>query len=208
MKSKIAQELAMWIIEMNKRGWSAATGTNYSFRTEDNPDMYWVSKSGIDKSKFQSDDFMLVFSDGVVHEEYKNIKPSAENLLHALIYANSEANVVLHSHSVNSTLLSQFYFDKGDKFLDITNFEVQKAVKGCNSHEETLSVPIFENSQNIKELADVIQTKWSFCDKASAFLIGNHGLYTWGKDIAEAKRHIEAYEFLFDCIYKKLLLMK
>jgi methylthioribulose-1-phosphate dehydratase len=32
------------------------------------------------------------------------------------------------------------------------------------------------------------------------FLIARHGLYTWGRDLAEARRHIEIYEFLFECV--------
>ncbi len=36
------------------------------------------------------------------------------------------------------------------------------------------------------------------------YLVANHGLYTWGRTIAEARRHVEAFEFLFEC--EKLLL--
>jgi ribulose-5-phosphate 4-epimerase/fuculose-1-phosphate aldolase len=32
------------------------------------------------------------------------------------------------------------------------------------------------------------------------FLIARHGLYTWGRDLAEARRHIEIFEFLFECV--------
>ncbi|MEC8305131.1 MAG: class II aldolase/adducin family protein [Planctomycetota bacterium] len=35
-----------------------------------------------------------------------------------------------------------------------------------------------------------------------------HGLYTWGKDIDEARRHIEVYEFLFECLARKMMLKR
>jgi methylthioribulose-1-phosphate dehydratase len=35
------------------------------------------------------------------------------------------------------------------------------------------------------------------------FLIRGHGLYTWGRDVAEAKRHLEILEFLFEMIGRK-----
>ena len=31
------------------------------------------------------------------------------------------------------------------------------------------------------------------------YLIDGHGLYAWGKDLAEARRHLEAFDFLLDC---------
>ena len=31
------------------------------------------------------------------------------------------------------------------------------------------------------------------------YLIDGHGLYAWGRDMAEARRHLEAFEFLLGC---------
>ena len=36
-------------------------------------------------------------------------------------------------------------------------------------------------------------------DRAPGYLIRGHGLYTWGRDVAEALRHLEAFDFLFTC---------
>ena len=35
---------------------------------------------------------------------------------------------------------------------------------------------------------------------AHAFLLRRHGLYTWGKTLADAERHVEILEFLFEAI--------
>jgi methylthioribulose-1-phosphate dehydratase len=33
----------------------------------------------------------------------------------------------------------------------------------------------------------------------SGYLIAGHGLYAWGRDLAEARRHLEAFEFMLAC---------
>ena len=38
------------------------------------------------------------------------------------------------------------------------------------------------------------------------FLLSGHGLYTWGRDLAEARRHIEIFEFLFECVARARML--
>jgi len=35
---------------------------------------------------------------------------------------------------------------------------------------------------------------------AHGFLLRRHGLYTWGKDLVEAKRHVEILEFLLEVL--------
>ena len=37
------------------------------------------------------------------------------------------------------------------------------------------------------------------------FLIRGHGLYAWGRDIAEARRHVEGLEFLLSCLWQQAL---
>lgn len=207
-KDALATSLADLIVEFNKKGWSAATGTNYSFRVESNEDFYWVSQSGKDKAYFQADDFMKVQLTGEVCSGYEQFKPSAENLIHAVIYQKSEAKVILHSHSVNATILAQYFLDKSESHLVIEGYEVQKAITGFTTHDEELFLPLFENSQDMQKLTEEISERWEFCNKAFGFAIGNHGLYTWGKDLATAKRHLEAYEFLLECVYKRILLNK
>jgi methylthioribulose-1-phosphate dehydratase len=38
------------------------------------------------------------------------------------------------------------------------------------------------------------------------FLLAKHGLYTWGRDLAEARRHIEIHEFLFEVVARSRML--
>ncbi len=136
------------------------------------------------------------------HPVSDNRKPSAETALHSLMYRlRPEIRCVLHTHSVYSTVLSQIYRETG--VLEITGLEVQKGIRGFHSHEQTLRIPIFANSQDMEELADRIE-KRDVKDEGemAGFLLAGHGLYTWGASIEEAKRHVEAFEFLLECHYK------
>ena len=38
------------------------------------------------------------------------------------------------------------------------------------------------------------------------YLIRRHGLYTWWKNVEEARRHIEIFEFLFEVVGRRLML--
>ncbi len=40
---------------------------------------------------------------------------------------------------------------------------------------------------------------------AHGFLIAGHGLYAWGRDVAEARRHVEGFEFLCECLWQEML---
>ncbi len=40
--------------------------------------------------------------------------------------------------------------------------------------------------------------------RAHGVLLSRHGLYTWGNSVAEARRHLEALEFLFEVEGRRL----
>ena len=61
-----------------------------------------------------------------------------------------------------------------------------------------LRVPVLPNSQDMPALAAMVEAE---LDRGPlwGYLIEGHGLYAWGRDMAEARRHLEAFEFLLDC---------
>ena len=123
-------------------------------------------------------------------------KPSAETLLHVQIYNRTSARSVLHPHSVNATLLSKHHVGH----LVLQDYELLKAFPGIDSHECSVTVPIFKNEQNIGRLADQVDTYMSVeAGPIFGYLINGHGFYTWGDNIESAMRHVEAFEFLFEC---------
>jgi methylthioribulose-1-phosphate dehydratase len=110
---------------------------------------------------------------------------------------------VLHTHSVNATVLSMAL-----ESIVLEGYELQKAFPGITSHEGQLSLPIFANSQDITALANEVNAYLDQYPDTVAYLIRGHGVYTWGASVADTQRHIEALEFLLECVYRRLLLAK
>lgn len=203
-----AATLAEYVRIWNEKGWSPATSTNYSFRNDD--DFIAISKSGVDKSKFVASDFLLLNpKTETLHEFYEGkYKSSAETGLHTALYRlDASVEAIVHTHSVYDTILSNYFLKKGVRCLQLQNYEVLKAL-GYNTHEVSIDIPIFDNTQDIAALAKQFAHKYIEQPTMKGYLIAGHGFYTWGRSINEAKRHLEAFQFLFECEYKSILLSK
>jgi methylthioribulose-1-phosphate dehydratase len=189
--------LAQTIVDFNRKGWSPATSTNYSLR-EYGLGFFWVSKSGKDKAYFTENDFMEVDLLGVPSPAFSAIKPSAETLIHCAIYEMfPTATCIVHSHSQESVCLSSLV--KND--ISFEGYEVQKAFEGQSTHDATVTIPVLDNTQDMVEFSQrLIASKTSLLHHC--FVIRKHGTYAWGNSVAEAKRHLEALEYLIACELK------
>ncbi len=198
------QQLTRQIIDAGRflygRGWSPATSSNYSARLA--ADRALLTVSGKHKGQLGEDDVLETDLDGNSLEPGK--KPSAETLLHTQLYAwRPEIGAVLHTHSVNATVLSRL--TAGDR-LELEGYELQKAFSGVTTHEGRVIVPIFDNDQDIARLAAKVQPWLDAHLDCPGYLIRGHGLYTWGARMSDALRQVEAFEFLFECELKVLSL--
>jgi len=185
-----------------EKNWSLATSSNYSIVLCKEPLNLLITASGKDKQFLSLDDFVTVDESGqLTGSKNGEHKQSAETLLHTAIASKPGVGAVLHTHSVASTVLSNKYCDEG--FLEIQGFEMIKAISldGIKvTHETCVKLPIFANSQDMVALSNQVNNKYHTLPKA--FLIAGHGLYAWGKDLSEAKRHVEGYEFLLEVLLK------
>ncbi|MBO3275631.1 methylthioribulose 1-phosphate dehydratase [Pseudomonas schmalbachii] len=200
------EELTRQIIEAGRflysRGWSPATSSNYSARLA--ADQALLTVSGKHKGQLGVDDVLATDLAGNSLEPGK--KPSAETLLHTQLYAwRPEIGAVLHTHSVNATVLSRMV--PGDR-LELEDYELQKAFAGVTTHEGRVIVPIFDNDQDIARLADKVQPWLEAHPDCPGYLIRGHGLYTWGARMSDALRQVEAFEFLFECELKEMSLRR
>lgn len=198
-KATLKKELVRLVREFNQKGWSPATSTNYSFRNPSEKSIS-ISVSGIDKSQFSEEHIMEIDAKGNPLPDFAHLKSSAETLLHTLLYEKPEIGAVLHTHSLYATILSRFY--QKQEGISLQGYEVLKGLQGVTTHQTNIWLPIFENSQNMPALSDEIRSYWESSPKMQGFLLASHGLYTWGKDLKEAKRHLEVWEFLMECTYK------
>jgi methylthioribulose-1-phosphate dehydratase len=110
---------------------------------------------------------------------------------------------VLHTHSVWATLLSDEHAAAGG--FAIEGYEMLKGLAGVGTHEVCLWVPVFPNTQDIAALAGDVERHLDAPGQLGphGFLIQRHGLYAWGRDLDEARRHVEAFEFLFEVVGRK-----
>lgn len=122
-----------------------------------------------------------------------NKRASAELGLHLQLYRrNPNIGAVLHTHSLNATLASQLISDR----CDFEGLELLKAFDGITSHESALSVPVFDNTQDIEALSELVEQHMQAFGQGHGYLIRGHGLYTWGSTMTDCMRHLEALEYL------------
>lgn len=190
---ELKEQIAETIRHYNDKGWSPATSTNYSFK--DDEGTIWVSRSGIDKYEFHADDFITVNSDGQAIGAYEGVRPSAETLIHCVLYELfPDTKVILHSHSIYPVLVSAV---DGAR-VTFQGYEVQKGFEGQITHEAIVHIPIFENTQDMLVFKSVLQSNAALL-KHHTFLMKKHGTYAWGRNLFEAKRHLETLEYLCQC---------
>lgn len=190
---ELKEQIAETIRHYNDKGWSPATSTNYSFK--DDEGTIWVSRSGIDKYEFHADDFITVNSDGQAIGAYEGVRPSAETLIHCVLYELfPDTKVILHSHSIYPVLVSAV---EGER-VTFQGYEVQKGFEGQTTHEAIVHIPIFENTQDMQAFKSVLQNNAELL-KNHSFLMKKHGTYAWGRNLFEAKRHLETLEYLCQC---------
>lgn len=173
------------------RGWVPATSGNFSVRLDN--DEAAITVSGAHKGELTAGRIVRVDFHGRPLEDKH---PSAETLLHVQLYRRDPAlRAVFHTHSVASTVLSRLAAGE----LVLTELEVMKAFAGVDTHEATIRIPVFPNDQDIARLEARIAAFMDHNESVPGYLIAGHGLYTWGVSVPETMRHLEAFEFLFQC---------
>ena len=190
---ELAQLLIGNIRELAQAGWTPATSSNFSHRLDDRHAA--ITVSGRDKGRLVEDDIMVVDFDG--QAVGRPLRPSAETLLHTQLYRRfPDIGCVLHTHSPVQTVASRLYAGAGH--VRLAGYELLKAFHGNSTHEAAVDVPVFPNTQDMDVLAAQVEAE---LDKGPmwGYLIDGHGLYAWGRDMAQARRHLEAFEFLLGC---------
>ena len=177
------------------------TSGNFSAAVAREPLNVCITASGNEKGALDETNFLTVDADGAAVSGAG--KPSAETSVHLAIYRlRGAANAILHTHSVWGTILSDVFYERGA--IEIEGYEMLKGLAGVATHEHTELVPIVENTQDYVALAHVIENVLRENPAAHGVYLRRHGLYTWGASIAEAKRHIEIFEFLFEVLGRSL----
>jgi methylthioribulose-1-phosphate dehydratase len=183
------------------RGWVLGTSGNFSTLVSRKPLTLAITASAVPKGAIAVNDVVLIGPNATVigsrgQRRKRSGRPSAEALLHVTVARVRHAGAVLHTHSIWGTILSDVHAGQGG--LTIAGYEMLKGLEGVTTHEHAEWLPILENDQNMERLARQVEETLERFPTAHAFLLRQHGLYTWGDDLAQARRHVEILEFLFE----------
>jgi methylthioribulose-1-phosphate dehydratase len=186
---------------LDYRGLAPATAGNYSMRLEDGS--IAITVSGAHKGRLTRDQIMRVAPDGTALD---GKKPSAETLLHCLIYEiDRQAAAVLHTHSIAGTVLSRAL--AGRPAILLEGYELLKIFPGTDTHEASIALPLVDNSQDMPALAARLRPLLEAQQPlVPGFYIGGHGLYAWGPTMDQAEYLTEASEFLLSCAWEEMKL--
>ena len=194
----IAAELAAIGRQFYARGWVLGTSGNFSGVISRDPMRLAITSTGLDKGALDAASFIEM--DDAAHVVRGNGKPSAEVLLHVTVVRELGAGAVLHTHSVWSTVLSGKHAARGG--IEISGYEMLKGLEGVRTHAHREWLPILENSQDMTELSGRVTNLLRENRGVHGFLLREHGLYTWGATVQEAKRHVEILEFLMEVVVR------
>ncbi len=196
--TKLATELAETGKNFYSHGWVLGTSGNFSAVTSWQPLRLAISTTGVDKGSLTEAHFLEI--DSASNVIRGNGRPSTEALLHLAIIGRVNAGAVLHTHSVWSTVLSNMHAQRGG--VAVEGYEMLKGLMGVRSHEDREWLPILNNSQDISELSQNVSGSLCKHSNIHGFLLRGHGLYSWGRSLQEAKRHIEILEFLMEVLVR------
>lgn len=174
-------------------GWLFGTSGNLSVRR--GADDFLITASGKDKGRLTEDDFLFCDLAGVAVEPTQH-RPSAETLVHCVIYRRfADAGAVYHVHEPHAALCSARDREHGS-----TRFADLEMIKGFDIWEEGVAVEatIVPNHFDIPTLAAAIDDAITSADnRLPGVTICNHGIYAWGRNAFEAKRHVETFAYLY-----------
>ena len=180
------------------RGWALGTSGNFSAVVSHDPLRLAITVSGVDEGLMTEHEIVEIDERGAVVSG--SGKPSAEASLHLAVARARGAGAVLHTHSIWSTILSDTATAGG---LEIEGYEMLKGLGGVRTHDHREWLPILDNTQDWAAAVPLVESVLRERPQAHGFLIRRHGLYTWGRDLAEAKRQVEILEFLFEVMGRK-----
>ena len=198
MDSEFVKALAEIGRQFYARGWALGTSGNFSAVVSHDPLRLAITVSGVDKGLMTENDIVEIDERGTVIAG--SGKPSAEASLHLAVARARGAGAVLHTHSIWSTILSDTAATGG---LEIEGYEMLKGLGGVHTHDHREWLPILDNTQDWASAVPRVESILKEQPHAHGFLIRKHGLYTWGRDLADAKRQGEILEFLFEVMGRK-----
>jgi len=204
-KQRALQELREIKTQFAARHWFPGTSGNLSIRVGEQASdnfHFAITASGKDKSVNTPEDFLFVDAVGKPVEA-TSLKPSAETLIHCEIYRMTGCGAIFHVHTVFNNIVSELFQERGS--IPVKGVELIKAFNIWTEDAE-IDIPIVPNFAHIPSIVPHVTEKLN--PQIPGIILRNHGIYAWGANAFEAKRHLEAFEFLFEYVYRWELLKR
>lgn len=135
-------------------------------------------------------------------------------------YTKRGAGACIHTHSQWAVLVTlilesgaQNHSDHGKNAFCMKEIEQIKGISrgGTGSQEiaeggrklgnlgyyDTMKIPVIENTAHEEDLKDTLEQAIAEWPETCAVLVRRHGVYVWGKDVAQAKTQCESLDYLF-----------
>jgi methylthioribulose-1-phosphate dehydratase len=213
--------------EIHRRGWCDGTGGNFSCVLRRDPLELLMAPSGVDKGSVRPLDLIVVDgSGGVIRGEGKasaetllHLEIVAQSGAGAVLHTHSQAGTLLsrwldpqqldrcagedpetasdETASIDHASIERASIETASvAYLHLSDLEMLKGLAGVGTHQTVVKVPVLANDQDLARLSKAASPHLG--QAPHGLLIAGHGLYTWGKDLGEAKRHLEIHEFLLE----------
>lgn len=185
------------ICELGRRfyalGWVSGTGGGISLRVGERIVM---APSGVQKELLAPADLFVLdragnVVDGPAAERGLRVSECRPLFLHA--FDARDAGAVIHSHALPALLATLIV----DEAVVVTELEMMKGLAGVGFHD-VHAIPVIENTAHERDLTERLAGAMDAHPRAHAVLVRRHGIYVWGRDWREAKRHAECYHYLLE----------
>lgn len=185
--------LSRWI---SAKQWAPAGSGNFSIRTGDHHGL--ITKVAKDKGELSPHD--LVHINWQLGEAEFAADAAASALLHIALYQQfPQAKVVLQTQSVTANVWSRLI--KADHYL-FSGYELQDVITQQPASQRNCNLTILDANPALPLQAAEIGRRAP--ELRSGLLIRGHGLYVWGESLEQAKRQLEAWEFLISCELERM----
>jgi methylthioribulose-1-phosphate dehydratase len=190
------RRLAATARELYRRGWMLGTAGNLSVRLADGT--YWITASGKYKGDLMRRDFLRLRPGGEVIEHGRpGDRPSAESCLHDAVYRLfPDAGACYHVHTVASNVVSRLSAAE----LPLPPIEMLKGLGVADERPEA-AIAVFANHARVPAIAAEVEARFRAAPPSlPGFLIRDHGLTAWGADPPAVLKHLELFDFVFQCM--------
>lgn len=167
-----------------------------------------------------TDMFVMDFESQAYLRRPAALKPSACTPLFMAAFTKRGAGCCIHTHSQWAVLVTLICEsgrqDSATTSKGVFSIEQIEQIKGISrggsgsseiaeggrklgnlGYFDTLQIPIIENTAHEEDLKDSLEKAIEEWPEAAAVLVRRHGVYVWGRDVAQAKTQCESLDYLF-----------